>query len=108
MSFIFYATFILFTCFCVIIAVSNSTPVLFSLGPLLVNLQMPTYGLVFLGIFIGLLGGWVVSIYSTVRHARRHRLANKKIMELQSELTNTGSTNIDLSKSSIHGKSSSE
>ncbi|MBT5073496.1 MAG: LapA family protein [Kordiimonadaceae bacterium] len=108
MRFIFYAAFIVFTCFCVIIAISNSAPVLFSLEPLPVNLQMPAYGLVFLGIFIGLLGGWIVSIYSAVRHARKHRLADKKIKELQNELKKPGPANIDLSKSAIHGKSSSE
>lgn len=108
MRFIFYAAFILFTLFCVIIAVSNGTSVLFSLEPLPVNLQMPAYGLVFLGIFIGLIGGWVVSIYSGIHHARRHRLADKKINELQKELKKTGPVNIDLSKSSIHGKSSSD
>lgn len=108
MRFIFYVAFILFTGFCIIIAVSNGSPVMFSLEPLPVNIEMPAFWLVFLGLFIGLIGGWVVSIYSGIRHARRHRLADKKIKELQNELKKTGSANIDLSKSSIRGKSSSE
>ena len=75
MRFIFYAVFILFTCFCVIIAVSNNAPVVFSLNPFPVNISMPAFGLVFLGIVIGLGGGWIVSISSGISHARRHRLS---------------------------------
>jgi len=108
MRFIFYAAFILFTLLCIIIAVSNGTPVVFSLSPLPVNIAMPAFGLVFLGIFIGLCGGWVVSIYSGISHARRHRLADKKIKELEKQTKSATGANIDLSKGDNHGKSSSE
>lgn len=86
MRFIFYAVFTLFTLFCIIIAVSNGETVNFSLNPLPVNIEMPGFMLVFLGIFIGLLGGWLVSISTSLKHARRHRLADKKINELEKEL----------------------
>jgi len=105
MRIIFYAAFILFTLLCTIIAISNGTQVVFSLNPFPVNISMPAFGLVFIGIFIGLLGGWIVSVLSGVRHARRHRLADKKIKELEKQL-NAEKSNIDLSKSGIHGKSS--
>ena len=107
MRFIFYAAFTLFTLLCVIIAVSNSAPVVFSLNPLPVNFTMPAYGLVFIGIFIGLIGGWVVSIFSGVRHARRHRLAEKRIKELEKQIINADGSNNNLSNSSNRGKSSS-
>jgi len=108
MRFIFYAAFILFTLLCVIIAVSNSAPVVFSLNPLPVNIEMPSFGLVFIGLFIGLGGGWVVSIYSGISHARRHRLADKKIKELEKQLKSSQDSNIDLSKDEKHGKTPSE
>ena len=108
MRFIFYAAFILFTCFCVIIAVSNNSPVVFSLSPFPVNISMPAFGLVFLGIIIGLGGGWIVSISSGIGHARRHRLANKKIKELEKQIKLSQGTNIELSNGDNHGKSSSE
>ena len=69
---------------------------------------MPAYMLVFLGIMVGLLGGWIVSIYSGIRHARRHRLANKKIIELENQIKSHNSATIELSNSSNRGKSSSE
>lgn len=108
MRFFFYAAFILFTALCIIIAVSNNTPVIFSLEPLPVNIAMPAFGLVFLGIFIGLIGGWIVSIFSGIRHARRHRLADKKIKELEKQIKISPSTNIDLSKDNNRGKTSTE
>lgn len=108
MRFIFYAAFILFTVLCVIIAVSNNTPVIFSLEPLPINIAMPAFGLVFLGILIGLIGGWIVSIFSGIRHARRHRLADKKIKALEKQIKTPTSTNIDLSKDDNRGKTSTE
>ena len=63
--------------------------------------------LVFLGIFIGLSGGWLVSIFTGIKHARRHRMADKKIKELESELKKHNSSNIKLSNDENHGKSSS-
>ncbi|MBT5185784.1 MAG: DUF1049 domain-containing protein [Kordiimonadaceae bacterium] len=88
MRFISYAAFILFTIFCIIIAVSNGDIVNFSLAPLPINISMPAYMLVFIGILLGLLGGWMVSILSGIRHARRHRIANKKIQELEKQIRN--------------------
>tara|TARA_R110002096_G_scaffold436090_1_gene667243 strand:+ start:13010 stop:13336 length:327 start_codon:yes stop_codon:yes gene_type:complete len=108
MRFIFYAAFIVFTLLCIIIAVSNSAPVVFSLNPLPINIGMPAFGLVFIGIFIGLFGGWIVSIYSGIAHARRHRLADKKIRELEKRLNSPEQSNIDLSKDEKHGKTPSE
>ena len=73
-----------------------------------VNIEMPAFGLVFIGIFIGLCGGWIVSIYSGISHARRHRLADKKIKELEKEIKKADLTNIDLSKDQNRGKTPSE
>lgn len=108
MRFVFYAAFILFTVLCIIIAVSNSTPIIFSLEPLPINIAMPAFGLVFVGILIGLIGGWIVSIFSGIRHARRHRLADKKIKELEKQIKTPASTNIELSKEDNRGKTSTE
>ncbi len=105
MRFIVYAAFVLFTLLCIIIAVSNSAPVIFSLEPLPFAAEMPAFGLLFIGILIGIAGGWFVAIYSGIRHARRHRLADKKIAELEKQLK---STNIQLSNNDNHGKSSSD
>ncbi|MCC3862478.1 LapA family protein [Pseudemcibacter aquimaris] len=107
MRFIFYAGFIFFTCFCIIVAVSNGDNVTFSLFPLPVLVDLPAYMLVFMGILIGLGGGWLVSIYSGIRHARRHRLADKKIKELENKLKSMGVSNIELSNDKKHGKSTS-
>ncbi len=108
MRFIFYAAFALFTLLCIIIAVSNSTPVQFSLSPIPINMEIPAFGLVFIGILIGIGGGWIVSIYSGIRHARRHRLADKKIRELEEKIKSSESENINLSNARNHGKSSAE
>lgn len=107
MRFIIYAAFILFTSLCVVIAVSNGTVVLFSLEPIPFNVEMPAYGLVFLGIFIGLCGGWIVAILSGIKNARRHRTADKKIRELEQKLKSQESKNIELSNTDNNGKSSS-
>ncbi|MDG1707512.1 MAG: LapA family protein [Emcibacteraceae bacterium] len=107
MRFLFYVAFTIFTLFCIIVAVSNGDNVSFSLNPLPVNITVPAFMLVFMGIFIGLAGGWCVSIFSNLKHARRHRLADKKIKELENSLKNTKISNIDLSKDQNHGKSSS-
>lgn len=108
MRFIFYAAFALFTIFCVIIAVSNGDPVNFSLSPFPLNITMPAFMLVFIGVFIGLIGGWVVSIFSGIGHARRHRLADKKIKALEKELKTHQNPTNQLSKSANHGKSASD
>lgn len=108
MRFIFYAAFIVFTLLCIIIAVSNSTPVLFSLNPIPIDINMPAFGLVFIGILIGLLGGWIVSIYSGIAHARRHRLADKKIKGLEKQIKSSAQSNIELSNGVKHGKTPSE
>lgn len=106
MRFILYAAFITFTIFCIIIATSNGDIVKFSLNPLPINIEMPAYGLIFMGIFIGLFGGWVVSVAAGIRHARRHRLADRNIKELEFQLKSQKSSNIDLSNSLKRGKSS--
>lgn len=108
MRFIFYAVFILFTVFCIIIAVSNGDPINFSLSPFPLNITMPAFMLVFIGVFIGLIGGWIVSIFSGIRHARRHRLADKTMKELEKELKTYQSPNNELSKSANHGKNASD
>lgn len=106
MRFIFYAAFILFTLLCIIIAVSNGSPVTFSLSPLPINIELPAFGLVFIGILIGIAGGWIVTIFSGIKHARRHRLADQKIKELEKQIKSTNSENINLSKPDNRGKSS--
>lgn len=105
MRFIFYAGFIFFTIFCIIVAVSNGDNVVFSLYPFPVSIELPAFMLVFMGILIGLAGGWMVSLYSGLRHARRHRLADKKIKELENALNSGNSSNIDLSNDQKNGKS---
>jgi uncharacterized integral membrane protein len=107
MRFLFYAAFSIFTLFCIIVAVSNGELVNFSLNPLPFDFTIPAFMLVFLGIFIGLSGGWLVSIFAGIKHARRHRMADKKIKELESELKKHNSSNIKLSNDENHGKSSS-
>ena len=104
MRFIFYAAFVLFTIFCVIVATANNDQVVFSLNPLPFNVSIPAFGLVFIGIFIGLLGGWIVSVYSGFKHVRRHRVADKKINELEKQIKTYQSMNIDLSNDANHGK----
>ena len=106
--FFVYAAFILFTTFCVIVAVSNGDPIIFSLDPIPFAVEMPAYGLVFLGILIGLGCGWVVSFISGVRHARRHRTAENKIKELEKKLNSHESANNNLSNSDNSGKSPSD
>ena len=86
MRFLFYAAFLIFTLFCIIVAVSNGDSINFSLNPLPINMTMPAFMLVFIGIIIGLVGGWCVSIFNGIKHARRHRVADKKIKELENEL----------------------
>ncbi|MDG1996497.1 MAG: LapA family protein [Emcibacteraceae bacterium] len=98
MRFLFYAAFTIFTLFCIIVAVSNGDIVNFNLDPLPVNINVPAFMLVFIGIFIGLSGGWFVSIFSNLKHVRRHRQADKRIKELENTLKSTQTSNIDLSK----------
>ena len=107
MRLIIYAAFIIFTTLCIIIAVSNGTNILFSLEPIPFNIEMPAYGLVFIGIIIGLSGGWVVSILSGIKNARRHRKAEMVIKDLEQKLKSHDSQNIELSNTDNNGKSSS-
>jgi uncharacterized integral membrane protein len=99
MRFIAYVAFFLFTLLCIIVALSNSTQVVFSLYPLPIEQQMPVFMLFFIGVFVGLFGGWVVSILSGIRHARRHREAAKTILNLEKQLKNHISPHNNLSKS---------
>ena len=105
MRFMFYAAFSIFTIFCIIVAVSNGEIVHFSLDPLPINIDMPAFMLVFIGILIGLSGGWVVSILSGIKHARKHRIADKRIKELENALKKQDSSNIELSNDKNRGKS---
>lgn len=107
MRFMFYAAFSLFTIFCIIVAVSNADIVNFSLNPLPINVSIPAFMLVFIGIFIGLVGGWFVSILNGIKHVRRHRIADKRIKELEKEVNNLESNTIKLSNDANHGKSAS-
>lgn len=107
MRFITYAAFVFFTILCIIIAVSNGAPVTFSLEPIPLSINMPAYGLVFIGILIGLIGGWITSILSGIKNARRHRTADKKIKELENKLKSQETKNINLSNADNNGKSSS-
>ena len=108
MRFLFYAAFSIFTLFYIIVAVSNGELVNFSLNPLPFDFTIPAFMLVFLGIFIGLGGGWLVSIFTGIKHARRHRMADKKIKELEKQIKTPASTNIELSKEDNRGKTSTE
>lgn len=105
MRFLLYAAFSIFTIFCIIVAVSNGGIINFSLDPLPINISMPAFMLVFLGILIGLGGGWCVSILNVIKHTRRHRVADKRIKELENELKKQDSKNNKLSNDQNHGKS---
>ena len=105
MRFLLYAAFSIFTIFCIIVAVSNGGIINFSLEPLPINISMPAFMLVFLGILIGLGGGWCVSIFNVIKHTRRHRVADKRIKELENELKKQDSKNNKLSNDQNHGKS---
>ncbi len=107
MRFITYAAFVFFTILCIIIAVSNGEIVVFSLEPIPFSAEIPAYGLVFIGILIGLLGGWVTSILSGIKNARRHRTTDKQIKELENKLKSQETNNINLSNADNDGKSSS-
>ena len=105
MRFLLYAAFSIFTIFCIIVAVSNGGIINFSLDPLPINISMPSFMLVFLGILIGLGGGWCVSIFNVIKHTRRHRVADKRIKELENELKKQDFKNNKLSNDQNHGKS---
>ena len=82
MRIIALTAFVLFTAFCIIVAVSNRTTVFFSLHPLPIGGDVPLYLLLFAGIFIGLGAGAMVVMVKSVKHAHQNRQHVKKIREL--------------------------
>jgi len=86
MRFIYLAAFVVFTVFCVIIAVSNRSVVAFSLDPLPVILDIPLYLVFFTGIFIGLGAGAVVVMAKTIRQARHNSRQARKTRDLEKQL----------------------
>ncbi|PCI31832.1 MAG: hypothetical protein COB54_08895 [Alphaproteobacteria bacterium] len=82
-----FAAFILFTAFCVIVAVANRTIVSFSLDPLPFAWDMPLYILLFAGIFIGFGAGALVMMAKSVKHAHHNRQQSKKITALEQQVT---------------------
>lgn len=80
------AAFIIFTAFCVIVAVSNRTIVSFSLDPLPFAWEMPLYLLLFAGIFIGLGAGALVVIGKSVKQSHHNHKQTKKIHELENQV----------------------
>jgi len=81
------AAFVIFTAFCVIVAVSNRTMVSFSLQPLPFALDMPLYLLLFAGIFIGLGAGALVVMAKTLKQASHNRALDKKIRDLEKQIS---------------------
>ncbi len=86
MRFIYLAAFVVFTVFCVIVAVSNRAVVAFSLDPLPVILDMPLYLVFFTGIFIGLGAGAMVVMTKTIRQARHNSRQARKTRDLEKRL----------------------
>ncbi|MCF6216366.1 MAG: LapA family protein [Emcibacter sp.] len=86
MRIISLAAFIIFTAFCIIVAVANRVDVTFSLAPLPFAWDLPLYILLFAGIFIGLGAGSLVVIAKSVRHARHNRQQTKIIRELEKQI----------------------
>lgn len=80
------AAFIIFTAFCVIVAVSNRTVISFSLDPLPLAWDMPLYLLLFAGIFIGLGAGTLVVVGKSIIQAQQNLRQNRKISELESQI----------------------
>jgi len=81
-----WVAFVIFTLFCIIIAVSNPDVVAFRFDPFPFEISLPLYMLVFLGILIGLGAGWLVAIQNSFRHSARHRRDAKRIKELEKQL----------------------
>jgi len=87
MRMIYLAAFILFTIFCIIVAVANRTLVTFSLFPLPLSWDLPLYLLLFIGIFIGLGAGALVVMAKSIKQASHNRKQSKKIRELETQVT---------------------
>lgn len=91
-----FAAFIIFTAFCVIVAVSNRTIVSFSLHPLPFVWDMPLYLLLFAGIFIGLGAGAMVVVGKSLKQSHNNRKQTKKIRDLENQIKDLGETVKDL------------
>lgn len=83
MRMIYLAAFIVFTVFCIIVAISNGTVVSFSLQPLPFTLDLPLYLVLFAGIFIGLGAGSLVVMSKTIQQSRHNRKQIKIIRDLE-------------------------
>ncbi len=86
MRMITLAAFIIFTAFCIIVAVANRVEVTFSLAPLPFVWDLPLYILLFAGIFIGLGAGSLVVIMKSIRHARHNRKQRQIIRKLEQQI----------------------
>jgi len=86
MRIIYLAAFIVFTAFCIIVAVANRVDVTFSLDPLPFSWDLPLYILLFAGIFIGLGAGSVVVAAKSVRQANHNRKQAIIIRNLKNQI----------------------
>lgn len=80
------AAFLIFTAFCIIVAVSNRAVVSFSLDPLPFSSDLPLYWLLFMGIFIGLGAGALVVIGKSIKQAQQYHKQAKKIRALENQI----------------------
>jgi len=85
MRIIALAAFIIFTIFAITLAISNQQIVTLDFAPFPLSLALPAFMLVFGGILIGLGGGWIVSINTSIKHAARQRKLQKRINALEKE-----------------------
>ena len=86
MRYLMIFTFLSFTAFCIIIAISNRQLVTFDLHPIAFKKELPLFLLIFGGVFAGLFAGWLASLLKSLSYAREKRLSEKHIKELEKEL----------------------
>ncbi len=67
-------------------AIANRHAVTLSLDPTPLSIQVPLYGLVFAGIFIGLIAGGVIAWWRAGRWRRQLRDEQRKVRRLEAEL----------------------
>lgn len=94
MRIIALAAFLIFTLFCIILAISNQQEITLTFSPFPLSISMPAFMLVFCGILIGLGAGWIVSIITSIKQATRQRCLQKRIKQLEKE-QQTGQNSLD-------------
>ncbi|NOZ41865.1 MAG: LapA family protein [Alphaproteobacteria bacterium] len=86
MRLVYLVAFVVFTIFCIVVAVANRTVVAFSFHPLPFVIDLPLYLVLFAGIFIGLGAGVVAGVAKSLKHARHTREQTRKIRDLENQL----------------------